>query len=353
MRKQLVESPEIDTTIRSIVSDLNSIPMLYNALRDLMQNYYDSHGKLDQGFGIVSGGPKSRWMDTVYNKSLRHQLNHLCKLAPKNTANLKQFMNRLSSKFGSIEEEVPYLLEELGSALHSQDLLRSTKRWISEIDKFVELKAKLVALGKAENNAPQAKPEKTKDTATGQQNSQVEHIIADVLSRLPSKVAAEIRTAIARKDNKLQALQAEIQSRNLTVTESIKRKFKQLMEAELDSAIHEMTAIMESKFRNVETRAVPGMKSHSKLNNNNSTYDAYRYGIALASAPDEKVDSKGPNGGDFTTVSYSEADDTIVKAASKNIKSSAKTHGSKKSAECRDTNTVSPVANIKRNKYGV
>jgi hypothetical protein len=71
---------------------------------------------------------------------------------------------------------------------------------------------------------------------------------------------------------------------------------------ELEIAVNEMqrTLIREGKLRKGSIDAVPGLTAWPSLNNNNSPYDAYRFGIAMAGAPDFKTDKKGPNGGDFS-----------------------------------------------------
>ena len=67
--------------------------------------------------------------------------------------------------------------------------------------------------------AKQASAEKAKATqqkaTVGSQMSQVEQIVSNVLASLPPKVAGEIRNAISRSGNKLQALQQELTKRGI------------------------------------------------------------------------------------------------------------------------------------------
>lgn len=124
---------------------------------------------------------------------------------------------------------------------------------------------------------------------------------------------------------------------------------------ELEIAVNEMQAAMlrEGKLRTGVLNASPKLDAWPALNNNNNPYHAYRFGIAMAGAPESKTDRAGPNGGDFITMSYTDGDDKILKAAAKQMGISSKSIASKKSKETNDVHRVSPVANKKRNRYGI
>jgi hypothetical protein len=111
--------------------------------------------------------------------------------------------------------------------------------------------------------------------------------------------------------------------------------------------------IREGKLRKGVRDAVPGLNAWPALNNNNSPYDAYRFSLIMAGAPDIKTDKKGPNGGDFMTMSYTSGDDEILNSAAKQMGVKSSSIASKKSKETDDVHKVSPVANKKRNRYGV
>ena len=74
--------------------------------------------------------------------------------------------------------------------------------------------------------------------------------------------------------------------------------------------------IQEGKLGNGAKHSTPDMQTYPALNNNNSPYAAYRFGLALAGSPDfdEPMDKHGPIGGDFTTIGYSDADKEILAA---------------------------------------
>ena len=124
---------------------------------------------------------------------------------------------------------------------------------------------------------------------------------------------------------------------------------------ELEIAVSEMQAAMlrESNLRKGMLDAAPGLDAWPALNNNNNPYTAYRFGIAMAGAPESKSDKSGPNGGDFVTMSYTDGDAQILKAAAKQMGIKSSSIASKKSKETDDVHRVSPVANKKRNKYGI
>jgi hypothetical protein len=103
--------------------------------------------------------------------------------------------------------------------------------------------------------------------------------------------------------------------------------------------------IVEERLRKGAQNATPDMETYPELNNNNSPYAAYRYGLFLATAPhfEQQPDKNGPIGGDFITIAYTDADAKIVNAASKamGVKKFAQT--SKGSREMSSVNSKSPI----------
>jgi hypothetical protein len=111
--------------------------------------------------------------------------------------------------------------------------------------------------------------------------------------------------------------------------------------------------VVEAKINKDAHGATPDMQTWPELDNNNSPYAAYRFGVAMAGAPDMKTDKRGPIGGRFTTIGYTDADDEILKAAAKEMGVSAEKETTPGSTERDDVNTASPVAKKKKNRYGV
>jgi hypothetical protein len=82
----------------------------------------------------------------------------------------------------------------------------------------------------------------------------------------------------------------------------------------------------------------------------------YRMGIALAGAPDYPTKMAADNwiGGDPLISSYTDEEFEMVKKAAEQVGAgSIQNWSGKRSQETADVQKVSPVAAIKKNKYGV
>lgn len=96
------------------------------------------------------------------------------------------------------------------------------------------------------------------------------------------------------------------------------------------------------------------LSTYPALNNNNSPYDAYRFGMALARSPaDPKGDATAAIGSDFVMVDFSNVDAEIRHGAEKVMGVAGKSMNSSKSKERDDVQKVSPTNKPKKNKYGV
>ncbi|CAB4129080.1 hypothetical protein UFOVP112_178 [uncultured Caudovirales phage] len=106
--------------------------------------------------------------------------------------------------------------------------------------------------------------------------------------------------------------------------------------------------VTEGTLRKGAQNATPDMQTWPALNNNNSPYAAYRFGMALAGSPafDEGMDKEGPIGGDFTTIGYTSADQEILDGAAKKMGVFATQKTSKGSRENKSVTTTSPVRQV-------
>lgn len=104
------------------------------------------------------------------------------------------------------------------------------------------------------------------------------------------------------------------------------------------------------KFKKSQSSTLANMQVWPELNNNNNPYLAYRYGLALAAAPANRIMPQGPIGGDFTTIGYTDADVEIMKHAAQTMGVKSVNRSSQKSQEPSDTNTVSLVPDRKKIK---
>ena len=80
-------------------------------------------------------------------------------------------------------------------------------------------------------------------------------------------------------------------------------------------------------------------------------YQAYRFGMAMA---DHTMGyAEGPTQQKAVVVAYTEEEEAIIKGASKQTGHKGQLVSDKTSHEPKSTNTQSPVAKPKRNRYGV
>ena len=85
-----------------------------------------------------------------------------------------------------------------------------------------------------------------------------------------------------------------------------------------------------------------------------SAYLNYRFGIAMAGAPDFPTKAAGAIAGDPLLASYTDAELEIINAAAKSVGAGKiKKLSSNRSEELSNTHVSSPVAKKKKNKYGV
>jgi hypothetical protein len=106
-------------------------------------------------------------------------------------------------------------------------------------------------------------------------------------------------------------------------------------------------------MRKMHSQALPNLTQYDALDNNANPYLAYRFAVAMAGSPGGDMDKRGPIGSNFNTIDYTDADAEIRRGAERimGIKPSRSTgRGSK---ELPSVTTTSPVAKIKKNKYGV
>ncbi len=107
------------------------------------------------------------------------------------------------------------------------------------------------------------------------------------------------------------------------------------------------------RLRRSAEAAIPDAHLYPALDNS-SPYASYRYGVALAVSPNETMDRNGPTQSKMVTLAYTEGDAEIITKANKIMGVKGKALTSKKSQESSTVDkNGSPVAKIKRNKYGV
>ena len=89
-------------------------------------------------------------------------------------------------------------------------------------------------------------------------------------------------------------------------------------------------------------------------NNAGDAYKSYRFGLALAGAPDYPTKATNDIGGDPLLTTYTDEEWEMIKYAGKQTNvGPLKRISSNRSQEMPDTYKASPVAKKKKNKYGV
>ena len=97
-----------------------------------------------------------------------------------------------------------------------------------------------------------------------------------------------------------------------------------------------------TEWPNDSQAALPNAQKWPELDNSNP-YRAYRFGVALAGAPDKNTPQSGPVGQNIMTIGYTEAEREILKAAGEIMGVSGVDVTTDGSKESDGTNNVSPV----------
>lgn len=119
-----------------------------------------------------------------------------------------------------------------------------------------------------------------------------------------------------------------------------------------------ITEVTEKKITNRQGQSAAGINVYSDGERWDGTYVSYRLGLAVAGT-DGKIEpdmsAKSWIGKYKSTHPYTQEEQDMLKKAYKVVGAKYKdlTHGDIKSRELDTTNTTSPVAKIKKNKYGV
>jgi len=108
--------------------------------------------------------------------------------------------------------------------------------------------------------------------------------------------------------------------------------------------INEIISEARGKLSRTLHHATPGLVTYGELDNNNSPYLAYRFGVALAGSPAKnEADEQGAIGSRFTMIDFSDADEEIRRGAERKMGVSPTTNTGRGSEEAESVNRVSPV----------
>jgi len=135
-----------------------------------------------------------------------------------------------------------------------------------------------------------------------------------------------------------------------------------LKERQLSEQIKEMTRSLEestaAKITKRHSQSSRGISTYSDAEKANSDYVAFKLGQAMASTDGKfvpEIDAKSWYGKKKTVHPYTEIENEMFKKAAKAVGASYDdvNHGDMKSKELDDTYKTSPVAKIKKNRFGV
>jgi len=210
------EDISLEASIKTITDVMSTeLPELYRKLGKMAENFAKNNGEVDNRFNFISGAQKSTWFNTVFVRSLKPALYNLARNIPKNLKiELVTFLdNTIGGKFKSIEDVLPHILSNIAQALKNKQLTAGVHAANSAIENFYKTIDRLNAEQDDDFDEPESIPKVPNVIA--QQNTEVDNIISNILSRIDRRQAGEIRNIISKKDNKLQALQQELARRGI------------------------------------------------------------------------------------------------------------------------------------------
>lgn len=107
----------------------------------------------------------------------------------------------------------------------------------------------------------------------------------------------------------------------------------------------------KSKLRKDHYDAIPGMETYTSIPG--MYYGMYRFGIHMAGSPNNGSPQQGPTSNEMVTLAYTDVEQDIIDHSAKQMGFKRKSLSSPKSKELDTTNKTSPIASIKRNRYGI
>jgi hypothetical protein len=231
MKSLLGEAAGIDANIKSIVSTGESIAKVYGDLKTMAEKWVYNNGQL-KGFHRNAAGVGKRWYDTFYWGKMDGDLRTLLEKQPKAAQRLNDFFNierdeRGHISFNIISKSLPKILYQVGERLENEDLKRFGRAWFKRQEDYENFLSRVESeVNDEENDDVPAPAPAAKDNVVGRQNAAAEDIVNQILRSIDKKAAGEIRNAIAREPNKIQALQRELAKRNIKVGEDIQEEIR-------------------------------------------------------------------------------------------------------------------------------
>ena len=119
----------------------------------------------------------------------------------------------------------------------------------------------------------------------------------------------------------------------------------------VDTGAQSKKSGVRGKIHDHHEASIPGVKTIPDWPGH--YYSMYRLGVHLAGSPHNPNEHQGPFSNEMTFTTYTDVEEEMIKHSAKEMKVKLKTLSSKKSLEPDDTQTASPIAKVKRNRYGI
>jgi hypothetical protein len=225
IEESLDEAISPEEAVRSIVSTADSITTLYGDLKTMAEKWVYNNGTLN-GFHRNAAGVGKRWYDKFFWNNMDNDLRLLMAKNPKAAGKLRDFFDikrddKGHVSFTTIGRSLPRILNHVGEQMNNKDLKRFAAEWFRKHKDYEDYLGRVEAEVNDDEDDSAPAPKQPKDNVVGRQNAAAEDMVNQILRTIDKKAAGEIRNAIAREPNKLQALQRELAKRNIKVGEGI------------------------------------------------------------------------------------------------------------------------------------
>ena len=261
IEESLDEAISPEEAIRSIVSTADSITKVYGDLKTMAEKWVYNNGTLN-GFHRNAAGVGKRWYDKFFWNNMDNDLRLLMAKNPKAAGKLRDFFDvkrddKGHVSFTTIGRSLPRILNHVGEQMNNKDLKRFAAEWFRKHKDYEDYLGRVEAEVNDEEDDSAPAPKQPKDNVVGRQNAAAEDMVNQILRSIDKKAAGEIRNAIAREPNKLQALQRELAKRNIKVGESLDEDWRKKLAALGMAGMMGASGAAGAADRDTETKTDP------------------------------------------------------------------------------------------------
>lgn len=190
-------------SIKAIIG--NPIQQMFRDIETTAEKYNLEHPDM-YNFQRISGAARARWADRFGNQ-LKNDVRRLAEHTPPKTSRiLKAALLERPSTYRQMLNILAPVLMEVGRRLNDGVLVSIARSWVegdSTLDRYV-------ASLKDDGVDISPKAEK-KRSLVGSQNQQADSLVSEVIASLPKQFRHQVRTKVARSENKLLTLQQEME----------------------------------------------------------------------------------------------------------------------------------------------